>query len=105
LGLLGRERSVRVAGEVGEDLANTMARSGLCEWDRGDRTAEGSPRRTGEYSGEQSRASKCETGENKGRARTVILREVSGTHKRWPGHCEGMGRRRRSCGSEPVSVD
>jgi hypothetical protein len=61
--------------------------------------------RTGEYSGEQSQASKCETGENKGGARTVTLREVSGTHERWPGHGEGTGRRRLSYDSEPVSVD
>jgi hypothetical protein len=33
LGFLGRERSVRVAREVGEDLMNTMAGSGLGEWD------------------------------------------------------------------------
>jgi hypothetical protein len=66
---------------------------------------EGSPRWTGEYSGEQSQASKCETGENKDRARTVTLREVSGTHGRRPGHGEDTGRRQRSCGSEPVSVD
>jgi hypothetical protein len=35
----------------------------------------------------------------------VTLREVSGTHERWSGHGEGMGRRWRRCGSEPVSVD
>jgi hypothetical protein len=57
---------------------------------------EGSPRRSGEYSGEQSRASKCKIGENKGMAGMISLREVSGTHERWPGHGEGMGRRRRS---------
>jgi hypothetical protein len=36
---------------------------------------EGSPRRAGGYSGEQLRTGKCETGENKGRPRTVTLRE------------------------------
>jgi hypothetical protein len=33
-----------------------------------------SPRRTGEHSGEQSRATKCMTGENRGGVRTVTLR-------------------------------
>jgi hypothetical protein len=66
---------------------------------------EGSPQRTKEYSGEQTRPSKSDIGKNKGRARTVTLREVSGTHERWPGHGVGTGQRRRSCGSEPVSVD
>jgi hypothetical protein len=56
------------------------------------RTAEGSPRRTGEHSSEQLRASKCKIGENKGGARTVTLREVSGTHERWSGHGEDTGR-------------
>jgi hypothetical protein len=46
---------------------------------------EGSPQWTEEHSCEQSRESKCETGENKGVARTVTLREVSGTHERWRG--------------------
>jgi hypothetical protein len=36
---------------------------------------EATGRRTGEHSGEQSRASKCKIGENKGGARTVTLRE------------------------------
>jgi hypothetical protein len=31
MGLLGREGSARVAGEVGEGLANTMEGSVLCE--------------------------------------------------------------------------
>jgi hypothetical protein len=44
-------------------------------------------------------------GKLKGRARTVTLREVSGTHERRPGHGEDTGRWRQSCGSEPVSVD
>jgi hypothetical protein len=60
---------------------------------------------TGEYSNEQSRASKYETGGNKGGARTFTLREVSGVHERWPGRGEGTGRRWWSCGSEPMSVD
>jgi hypothetical protein len=66
---------------------------------------EGSPQRTGEVSGKQSRVSKCRTGKNKGGVRTVTLREVSGTHEQHPGHGEDMGRRRRSYDSEPVSVD
>jgi hypothetical protein len=66
---------------------------------------EGSPRRTGEHSDEQSRATKCKTGENRGWVRTVTLREDSGAHKWRPGHGEGTGRRQRSYGSEPVSVD
>jgi hypothetical protein len=66
---------------------------------------EGSPWQTGEHSGEQSRASKCKTGENKGGARTVTLREVSGTHERRPGHGEDTGRRWQNSSSEPASVD
>jgi hypothetical protein len=66
---------------------------------------EGSPQWIAEYSSEQSRAGTCETGENKGGARTVTLREVPGTHEQWSGHGEGTGRRWRSYGSEPVSVD
>jgi hypothetical protein len=31
-GLLGREGSVQLAGEVGEGSASTMAGSVLCEW-------------------------------------------------------------------------
>jgi hypothetical protein len=38
--------------------------------------AKGSPRRNEEYSGEQLRAAKCETGKSKGGARTVTLRDV-----------------------------
>jgi hypothetical protein len=49
--------------------------------------------------------SKCRTGENKGGVRMVTLREVLGTHERRPGHGEDTGRQRRSCGSEPVSMD
>jgi hypothetical protein len=65
----------------------------------------GSPRRTGEHSGEQSRATKCKTGENRGGVRKVTLREDSGAHKRRQGHGENTGRRRRSYDSEPVSAD
>jgi hypothetical protein len=67
LGLLGREGSVWVAGEVGEGRANSMAGSVLCERGSGGQTAEGSSRRAGGYSGEQSRAGKCETGEIRAR--------------------------------------
>jgi hypothetical protein len=70
-----------------------------------DRTAKGSPWRTGELSSEQSRASKCKTGENKGGVRMVTLRGVSGTHERRPGHGEDTGRQRWSCGSKSVSVN
>jgi hypothetical protein len=66
---------------------------------------EGSPQWTREVSGQKSRVSKCRTGKNKGGVRTVTLREVSGTHERHLGHGEDTGRRRRSCDSEPVSVD
>jgi hypothetical protein len=65
----------------------------------------GSPRRTGEHSGEQSRATKCKTGKIRGGVRTVTLREDSGTHERRPGHGEGTSRRRRSCDNEPVNTD
>jgi hypothetical protein len=69
---------------------------------------EGSSRRTRGYSGEQSRASKCESGENKGGARTVTLRGVPGMHDRKLGRGEDVGRRRRLSGcarSAPVNAD
>jgi hypothetical protein len=65
----------------------------------------GSPRRTREHSGEQSRAAKCITGEIRGGVRMVTLRGGSGTLERHPGHDEGIGRRWWSYGREPVSVD
>jgi hypothetical protein len=57
-----------------------------------------SPRRTREHSGEQSRASKCKTGENKGGVRMVTMRGGSGTLERRPGHGEDAGRWRRNYG-------
>jgi hypothetical protein len=52
-----------------------------------------SPRRTGEHSSEQSRATKCMTGEIRGEVRSVTLRGGSGTLERCTGHDKGMGRR------------
>jgi hypothetical protein len=69
------------------------------------RRQRGSPRRTEEHSGEQSRAAKCKTRGNRGRVRTITLREDSGAHERRPGHDKDTGRRWRNCGGEPVSVD
>jgi hypothetical protein len=69
------------------------------------RQRRGSPRWTGEHSGEQSRATKCKTEENRGEVRTVPLGKDPGAHKRHPGHGEDMGRWWRSGGSEPVSAD
>jgi hypothetical protein len=108
LGLLGREGSVRVAGKVGEGRANSMAGSVLCERGRGGQTVEGSSRRAGGYSGEQSRVGKCETWENKGGARTVTLRGVPGMHERKLGRGKDAGRRRQLSGcarSAPVNAD
>jgi hypothetical protein len=68
----------------------------------------GSPRQTGEHSGEQSRASKCNTGENKGGVRTVTLRGGSGTLDRRSGHDKDAGRQRQNCGcvrKAPMSAD
>jgi hypothetical protein len=53
---------------------------------------EGSPWWTEEYSGEQSRAGKCETWKSKGEARTVTLREVPRTYRRRLGRDEDAGR-------------
>jgi hypothetical protein len=69
------------------------------------RQRRGSPRRPGEHSDEQSCATKCKTDENRGEVRTVTLGKDPGAHKRRSGHGEGMGRRWRSGGSEPVSAD
>jgi hypothetical protein len=44
-----------------------------------------------EHSGEQSRATKCKTGEIRGGDRTITLREDSGTHEQRPGHSEDTG--------------
>jgi hypothetical protein len=65
----------------------------------------GSPRRTEQHSGDQLRATKHMTGDNRGGVMTVTLREVSGTHERCPRHGEDAGRRRWSCDSELVSAD
>jgi hypothetical protein len=65
----------------------------------------GSPRRTGEHSGEQSRATKCKTGEIRGRVRSVTLRGGSGILERRQGRGKGASRRWRSYDREPVSVD
>jgi hypothetical protein len=48
-----------------------------------------SPQRTREHSGEQSRVTKCKTGENRGGVRSVTLSGGSGTLERRPGHGEG----------------
>jgi hypothetical protein len=69
------------------------------------RRQRGSPRQTRKYSGEQSRATKGIPGEIRGEVRSVILRGASGTLERRSGHGEDTGRRRWSCGGEPVSVD
>jgi hypothetical protein len=55
----------------------------------------GNPRRTGEYSGEQSRATKGIPGEIRGGVRSVTLRGGSGTLERRPGHGEDTGRWQR----------
>jgi hypothetical protein len=55
----------------------------------------GSPRRTGEYPGEQSRATKSITGEIRDEVRSITLRGGSGTLERCLGHGEDTGRRRR----------
>jgi hypothetical protein len=68
----------------------------------------GSPRRTGEYSDKQSRATNGIPGEIRGEVRSVTLREGSRTHERCPEHGVDTGRRRWSCdGAEsgPVSMD
>jgi hypothetical protein len=85
-----------------------MTGSVLCERGGGNQTTDGSPRWTEGYSDEQLRAGKCETGENKGGARTVTLRGVPGTHERRLGRGEDAGRRRRLSGcarSAPVSAN
>jgi hypothetical protein len=90
---LGRTRQIRWLGRDSRKGGEATGR-----W-------RGNPRRTGESSGEQSRATKCKTSKIRGEVRTVTLREDSGTHERCPRHGEGTGRRRWSCGSEPVSAD
>jgi hypothetical protein len=68
----------------------------------------GSPRRTGECSSEQSRATKGISGENRGGVRLVTLRKGLETHERHAGHNEVPGRWWQSYGGaerEPVSVD
>jgi hypothetical protein len=69
---------------------------------------EGSSQRAREYSGEQSRAGNCDTGGNKGGARTITLKGVPGTHERKLGRSEDAGQRRWLSGctrSAPVSAD
>jgi hypothetical protein len=68
---------------------------------------EGSSRRAEGYSSEQLWAGKCETGGNKGGARTVTLRGVPGTHERKLGCGKDAGQRHRLSGcarSAPVSA-
>jgi hypothetical protein len=56
----------------------------------------GSPWRIEDYSGEQSRATKCMTGEIRGRVRLVTLSGGSGTLERRPRHGEDTGQWRWS---------
>jgi hypothetical protein len=94
-GLLGRERSVWIAGVVGENLVSTMSRTGRWRLVLGGlgNTPTSNRGRVNARHGK------------KGGARMVTLREVSGKHVRRSGHDEDTGRRLRSCDSESVSVD
>jgi hypothetical protein len=64
-----------------------------------------SPQRIGEHSSEQSRATKCKTGEIRGGVRTVTLRGSTGTLEWCLGHYENASQWRRSCGRETVSAN
>jgi hypothetical protein len=67
-----------------------------------------SPRRTEEHSSEQSRATKCTTGEIRGGVWSVTLRGGSGTLERRSGHDEDASRWRWGfgcTGKTPVSAD
>jgi hypothetical protein len=97
-----------VVREVTEDLANTMAGSGSRNGGEATGRQRGRSSADQGYSGEQSLARKCKTGENKSRVRMVTSSGDSGAHKRRLGRDEDEGRRRRFSGctrNAPVSVD